>query len=274
MKRLLGLMLIGLVALQACEILDAPYKKDNIVITSDRKVLLEDYTGHRCPNCPTAASIVHQIKETYGENVVVIAVHSGSLAKLLIPPTIYDFTTGPGDIWCDYFGVEAVGFPSGLINRLERSGSRVIGPNNWATVAGEILAKSAEAEIVLDASYNETSREITVVANTNISSPVQGEKYYLTIVLTEDSIIQPQLNSNTTIGAIPVILDYVHNHVLRISLTDPWGLQINPAVIDEKQVVHLLDAASDIIPEHCHLVAFISNSKKEVIQAEEVKLIP
>ena len=33
--------------------------------SSTQNVLLEDFTGHRCGNCPTAADIAHELKEEY-----------------------------------------------------------------------------------------------------------------------------------------------------------------------------------------------------------------
>lgn len=274
MKKFLIALAIGSIILNGCDIVEAPYKKDNIQIDSKRKVLLEDYTGHQCPNCPKAGQIIHDLMEDYSENVVVIAVHSGTLAKLLVPPTLYNFTTETGDVWCDYFAIEAAGFPNGLINRKERSGNKIIAPNNWPAVVAELAAQQAEAEIQLVASYNETTREIQVSASTNIASPKSGESYFLTVVVTEDSIIKPQKNSDVSLGTIPYITNYPHMHVLRFSMTGHWGVSINPTIIDQKSFNKVLDAGSDINPGQCRIVAFISNSNKEVLQAEEVHLVP
>ncbi|HRZ41588.1 MAG TPA: Omp28-related outer membrane protein [Bacteroidales bacterium] len=270
-----GLMAVGIaVFFMACEVLDAPYKKDNIVIQSERKVLLEDYTSHECVNCPTAGKVSHELLDIYGDNVVVIAVHAGQLSKILIPPCTYNFTTATGDLWCSYFEVENQGFPNGLVNRKERSGSKIIPYNNWFTVVAEELAQPAEAELLLEADFTPSTREIEVQFSSNIKSPVPGEKYYVTIVLTEDSIIKPQKNNNATVGTTPVIMDYKHMHVLRTNITDHWGLEVNPSIIDTRTVKRTLPEGYDYLPEKCHIVAFISNANREVLQAEEIKLLP
>ncbi len=256
-----------------CDVLESPYKKDNITIQSERKVLLEDYTSHECVNCPTAGMTLHDIMDLYGDNVVVVAVHAGQLSKILIPPCTYNFTTTTGDNWCAFFEVENQGFPNGLINRKERSGSKIIPHNSWATVVAEELAQPAEAEILLDAAYNAGTGEVQVMFSTNIRTPKAGEKYFLTMVLTEDSIIKPQKNNNPAAGTTPVIMDYKHMHVLRTNLTDDWGMEVNPAIIDSRTVKKILPAGNDFIPEKCHIVAFLSNSAREVLQAEEIKLI-
>lgn len=275
MKKLWIIALALFIAVSGCDVLEEPYKKDGAVLNTDRKILLEDYTGHRCPNCPQAGKEIKNLAETFGDNIVVIAVHAGTLAKILVPPTTYNFTTETGDIWCDFFEVEKSGFPNGLINRKERSGSKIIGPANWAAVAAEQLNQPLEAEITIQASYDPVTRQISAKTTTNILKPLDGEVYTITVVLTEDSIIQPQMNLDPNLGTTPFIMTYSHNHVLRFSLTGPWGASINNTnIIEEKSFSKVLDTNSDIVPGNCRIVAFISRGNKEVIQAEEVKLIP
>jgi len=257
-----------------CDVLEEPYKKDGVALNTDRKILLEDYTGHRCPNCPQAGKEIKNLSEAFGNNIVFIAVHSGTLAKLFVPPTTYNFTTETGDIWCDFFEVEKSGFPNGLINRKERSGSKIVAPASWAAVAAEQLNMPIEAEISLEATFDAVSRLITINTATNILKPVAGEQYYLTVVLTEDSIIQPQMNLDPNLGSTPFIHDYAHNHVLRFSFNGPWGTSINSAIVEKKTFTKVLDANSDIIPKNCRIVAFIHRANKEVLQAEEAKLTP
>jgi thiol-disulfide isomerase/thioredoxin len=275
MNRILITIAALFLFLTGCDIVEAPYKKEGSVLNSSRKILLEDYTGHQCPNCPQAGKEIHNLHEAYGNNIVFIAVHAGSLAKILIPPTTYNFTTEVGDIWCDYFEIEKSGYPNGLINRKERSGSKIIPPANWATVSVEQINMAQEAEIQLTASFDPSSRKISVTATSNILSPAAGEQYYLTIVLTEDSVIKPQRNGDGTIGPTPYIMDYVHNHVLRFSMTPgAWGIPLNPNIIDQKTFTKELEISSDIKPGHCNIVAFISKGNREILQAEQVHLIP
>src|ERR1035437_3018648 len=45
--------------------------------TVQKKELLEDYTGHKCPNCPSAGVIANSILAANPDKVVAIAVHAG-----------------------------------------------------------------------------------------------------------------------------------------------------------------------------------------------------
>ena len=47
---------------------------------AQRVVLLEDFTGQRCSNCPTATAVIEQLHEAYGEALVAVGIHCGPLA--------------------------------------------------------------------------------------------------------------------------------------------------------------------------------------------------
>ena len=43
-----------------------------------RKVLIEEYTGHRCTNCPDGHRELASLHERYGDSLVAIGIHAGS----------------------------------------------------------------------------------------------------------------------------------------------------------------------------------------------------
>src|SRR6185503_2892836 len=107
------LILAGLFLVWAsCEKIDKPYIEGSHIVdtthtsTADtfftdttpqpRIVLLEDYTGHKCGNCPSAATKAAELKTLYGDKVVVMALHVGDFAKTSGTIFSYDFRTVPG----------------------------------------------------------------------------------------------------------------------------------------------------------------------------------
>ena len=46
-------------------------------VTAQRVVLLEDYTGQACVNCPNAHDVATELHEEYPENLIVVAMHAG-----------------------------------------------------------------------------------------------------------------------------------------------------------------------------------------------------
>jgi thiol-disulfide isomerase/thioredoxin len=80
----------------SCDKIEPPYRQGGVV-TAERKVLLEDYTGSRCVNCPSAARIAHDLKQVYGENLIVLGIHTGFFAFPFPPQFPLDLRTPAGE---------------------------------------------------------------------------------------------------------------------------------------------------------------------------------
>ena len=96
---------------------------DSSQISFVQNVLIEDYTGHTCPNCPEAARELQAIHDIYGDQIIGMAIHvSKSFARPYhisqAPQFQYDFRTQWGDAWDDFFGISLAGLPRGMINRV------------------------------------------------------------------------------------------------------------------------------------------------------------
>ena len=74
---ILGLLLY----FSSCDIVETPYmNNENVNIDTNsnnyvKKVLIEDFTGHLCPNCPQAANEIDAIHNIYGDQIIAIAIH-------------------------------------------------------------------------------------------------------------------------------------------------------------------------------------------------------
>src|SRR4051812_39355218 len=78
--------------LSSCDKVKEPYVKTNSsssgcpvpvfpAQTPVRKVLVEDYTGHRCVNCPPAGVTLENLRTTYPQQVIGLGVHANFWAK-------------------------------------------------------------------------------------------------------------------------------------------------------------------------------------------------
>ena len=85
----------------------------------NRPVLIEDFTGQACVNCPNATAAIHELQETYGEeNVIAVAIHCGPFAHLrsnMGNAFLSDLGTKLGDEYYTHWNIEAQ--PSVKINR-------------------------------------------------------------------------------------------------------------------------------------------------------------
>ena len=107
MKKTLFFIAIAL-CFVACNKIDSPYliqseQEDVDVVfpeldpsTVYRKILIDEYTGHLCPNCPSGHQVLEQLLDTYGDTLVAVCIHAGELAEPE-PSMPYDFRTPTGN---------------------------------------------------------------------------------------------------------------------------------------------------------------------------------
>ncbi|MCG3167732.1 MAG: hypothetical protein POELPBGB_03527 [Bacteroidia bacterium] len=273
----------------ACDIIEPPYTEGNGVDTvlcppqdfetvtnHTRKILVEDYTGHTCGNCPRAAETAASLINTYGEQVVVMAVHVGFFAQPKNnPDSSYaaDYRTEFGNELNTFFGNDAAGLPNGMVNRKPMGGSSpILSYNSWTSAVNAEVALAPVADIYIKPQYNQAGNTACADVKVEFLSALSGE-YKLSVFLTEDSVINWQKDYDATPSDIP---DYVHRHMLRTSFNGTWGEIIGTAPIaagssDIKRYSITLNSGWN--SEHLHIVAFVYNTATyEVIQAEEISL--
>lgn len=277
MMKKIFLFLSVVACFYACDKIEGPYIDENSYIpvmvefeeldfgSVYRKVLIEDYTGHTCVNCPTGHAKLDELHGIYGDTLVAIGVHAGNFAV----PTVNmpaNFATEVGNQWCNDFEVQA--FPSAIVNRV-KYGSYFFSPvGSWNNAIMQVDRSKLYAAIQLlpsgDDSRMIANAKVTIMED--ITDPVQ-----LNVLLIEDGIVAPQL---TATGVVP---DYVHNHVLRASFNGPYGKQLTDNGMVENGKAYTRAYALDWNPqwkrENCSLVAILLNmNTKEVLQVEKIDL--
>jgi hypothetical protein len=276
----LGLLLFS------CTKIDEPYATVHTLNIKDttmnwdsyppvKKVLLEDYTGHKCVNCPDAAITARSLEEQYGDQLVVMAVHAGFYSK---PDKTGEYTldlrTDAGNAWNNDFAFTS--YPNGMVNRTLFNGSRIVDPDKWGASVGQLLLVSPDFQIMISNSYNPDSRKLATTIYNRFLTSKTGE-YSLTVCIVEDSIIGAQKNSNEAIGPVPDWLGYVFNGVLRTNINGTYGEVLtttpDPDITYLARYQTTLDTA--FVERNCWVIAFVTNnSTKEVLQAEKKKIIP
>jgi hypothetical protein len=235
-----------------------------------RKVLVEDFTGHTCPNCPKAATEIKNLENLYGEKIVAIALHvSATFAEPQLPTYLADYRTAEGTAIDDFFNISSSGLPKGMINRKEIQGSPIVGFQSWGAEVSNIVNLPLDAWISIKNSYDAALNKVTTNLKIDFENSINDE-IKLCVFLVQDSTVSPQKDATAPGGKI---IDYVHNHMLRKGLTPAFGESIvtNPtAATPEIAKTYSLVLASDNVPEHCKIVAYIYKaSNYEVIQVQE-----
>lgn len=287
-KILLGLIVAVLFSLASCDVIEGPYTEGTDLDTAlcppqnfmvkeqhTRKILVEDYTGHTCGNCPDAAKTAENIKNTYGEQIVLMAVHVGFFAEPYPDPNGEfgaDYRTPVGDDLDQEFGASAAGLPRGMVNRKPVNGSPVLAHGGWASVVQGLVNNAPNADIQILTNYDQATRTACADVEVKVLSGISDE-LKVCVFLTEDSIVSWQKDYGSSPSNIP---DYVHRHMLRASFNGTWGASMGTApysagTMDTLRYSMVLDSAWSA--PHCSVVAFVYNaSSLEVLQAEEAHL--
>ncbi len=272
---LLALIVVG------CDKVDPPYIENNpgsgtdTSTTYTRKVLVEDFTGHTCGNCPRAAEAAHTLLQLYGEQVVVVAVHMGFFAEPKSNPDgsfAYDFRTTAGSEIDVQFGIDPTGLPRGMINRKDVGGSPILAYAAWESVVVGIISEAPDIKIELSNSYNESSRLLDVTADVTFLNGLNGTFKIVTLLL-EDSIVNWQLDYLATPNSIET---YMHRHVLRNSISSTWGDQIAQGSISSGTTTsnsYSITIDNSWLDSKCSVVVYVYDAGSyEVIQAETLKV--
>lgn len=261
-------------ALTSCDIIEEPVCLDCQAEASNMKILLEDFTGHQCGNCPRAHEQLEILEETYGENLIVVALHAGGFAATF-PAAGYvpDYTTEMGDELLTLYDADNEGLPVGMVNRRTWADGKVLQKfASWGTQISTILAETPQLSIELSA---EMSDNETLDVDADLTYFAAGNSdHHLVVIVTEDSIYSKQSDYDLSSGYVS---DYHHKHMMRGSITSGnFGEQLTSNTIAIGEIFsreYQFAWNTDWDASNCHIVAYvIDNTTKEIIQAEQVSI--
>jgi len=232
-------------------------------VVPQRVVLLEDFTGQNCVNCPAAHERIEQLVEQYGDALIPVAIHCGGFGVSVTNKRFTGLMQPEGDVYNDRWGID--GWPKGVINR--RGGAQ--NPDEWATTLRTELGREPLLAIDLDASLSDDGKTINVGCTLKPFSDVKDAK--LTVWVVEDGIVARQVDANGN-----RMDDYVHDHVFRAVMTD-----VNGDAVTLKNAMHVTKEYSVAVREsenekwntaNLSIVAFVETSDG-VGQAARVRLV-
>jgi hypothetical protein len=262
----------------SCEKITPPFKQSVIPDDSDdteiyvQKVLIEDFTGAKCGNCPKAHDKIEELKALYKGKIISIAIHSGDFAKPNLPPYTtytYDFRTTIGNELTDFFHPD---FPSGLINRMKINNTWAQVWSIWGNIIDTLVTKQPKIELEIVNIYDTISRILQSTIKSDILLNLNAN-LKLCVYITEDSIVSWQTDYR---HIPPDVSNYVHHHVLRGSLnpTNPaWGESLSHGPVQAGksfQSIFSITLDNKWNEKHCSVVAFVyDDNTKEILQVEE-----
>ena len=236
-----------------------------------RSVLIEDYSGVGCVNCPIAAKKITEAAIPHGDKVVIVALHGNNT----------DIGTPSKEDPKGLYSPEAATY----LDRLQFDGSLPIATFNRRPIASNSdkpFSKSfpqwpAEMQSIrelpqlykINLQVSESDRKVTTRCTATALDQTEAAaapELYLQLWLIEDDIVAPQHFRKELDKA------YQHNHIFRQTLNgidgEPYGLgkSYDKTSAIEREVIE---------PNHCSVVAILYDHKTgEVYEVAKAPLSP
>lgn len=286
MKKIFALIALGAVLISSCDKIpkgervkdtgkscgDCTADPSEAFVTT-KQVLMEEFTAMKCTYCPDGTRIANDIKSQYGDQFIIVALHTGALAA---PEADFpnDFTTEEGKELYKLAGNASQ--PASLIDRLDYGTNEFVKFRQggmWANEVDEILTQQpiADIGILAEVSFDGATREVCLTTKFKAVKDLSNRDLYWTGYLLESGIIAPQKDGQNTID------DYEHNHMFRTSFNGTYGVPlpetfsgaVDSVACDSRQ----LTLKDEYVPENCSVVVFVyDNATFEVLQAVEMHL--
>lgn len=243
-------------------LIPVPFLPEDLI---QRNVLIEDFTGQNCPNCPTAAEVIEGLEEGYGEHLIGVSIHSGGLSL-----------KGKSGLWTEFgetrFAKLGTNLPQPTV-RVDRTSAIFTGgaevQNGLHSAVRTQLQKGTPITIgnytsqVVDESTNTLDYSVSVGSTQDIEVQVQ-------VWIMEDGIVARQSMPDGSHNK-----EYVHKGVLRVSMTTPDGetLKLEAGQTKELNLSYMLPLSNWEYP-NCHAVVIVSlPNDGEVLQVAKFSLL-
>ncbi len=266
--------------------------KNNSTINGSRKILIEDYTGHQCINCPRAAEAAEAIVTANPGKVVVLANHVTGTFAAPYNDSVYkeEFRNPTSTAWDAAFGMSSSsGLPIGMVNRQTPFPQHYPA---WASLAGPALAKPWSAKLDITTYYDTVKYYINVKVKTTFKTAWPND-VNLIVAFTQDNIISDQKDGAPPVGSTmdPNLaahrLNYRFDNIV-LGAFDPFGEMIKQGPVNANDTItksygcfllakNFFNKPSlpivTINDKYINAVAFVYDAvTKEVLQVEKLKI--
>jgi hypothetical protein len=271
---LLGAILLGVIA---CDVIPVNEREEKTETTDEwngQYILLEDFTGVRCVNCPETGEEMEKLKNIFGEKLIVVALHSTGLD--LSRPIVNSNITSPdsngnnqdlrnvkAEEFRLFYNVQA--FPNSIF--MQRNEML-----NKDQLYGKVLSVYKDtAKAAMTVSANSTESTITIGITGSFMCDYSGGDINVSVMILEDELIVAQ---STPDGKVDY--NYTQNHVLRDMATPAWGTTVLTGAVSSGAGFYLNTsvAINSVWKKNkLNIVAILlDNNTKDVIQVSSVKL--
>lgn len=228
---------------------------------AERNVLLEDFTGQNCINCPAAHRIIEALEEQYGSHLIAVSIHAGHFGISATNTRYTGLMQEEGNIYNDRYGIES--YPQGVVNGKKPP----LNADQWATAVYDEISVATPLSIDIDATYDAESKQIKTQCTLSSGSAIEGA---LVVWVVESAIVARQEDINE--GRIN---NYIHNNVFRACVNGIDGESVEVSangVVNKDYSIAVRESDTESWnPENLAIVAFVRNDT-EVVQAAKTNV--
>jgi len=254
---------------------DTTYISSTAITETPKNVLLEEFSGVKCSNCPKGNQKTKLFHSTYPSRITVLTVHNDFLASPY--PNNVDLRCEDADILAAAPIGPVPSKPSTYINRIKYPSFtyRVVDDiDSWENFINAEMAMSSPINMVLEKIYVDVNeRKFRYRVTLSFSEAMQNLS--LGFALSESEIIAEQLDGSTH------IYDYEHEWVLRGFITSVLGESLSEEIVANTVIIKEFEIdldESDYNPNgdwkinNMEVVAFIRTNNEEILQSTKVEL--
>lgn len=223
----------------------------------NRNVLMIEFTGQNCVNCPTAHEVIEGYEKDYGSRFISVSIH-GYAAQMGLPNTMAQaLGTDDGVEYNKMFGIES--WPNAVIDW--NSGKLGNNYGKWLETITADMAKQTYLEIDPKATLADGKIEVTATLSSEYKT-YSDVKYM--VWLSESGITAMQI---TPSGAMN--LTYVHNNVFRASLCGLTGEAVTVEAGKPLTLTRSIEKNQNWVAEKMDAVVFAYTDAEGVIAVEK-----
>ena len=230
-----------------------------------KMVLIKDFTGARCVNCPAAAEYAHNLQHQLDEDhIFIMSVHAGFLAQPM--GQFPNFLTDEGTEWYNnhdsnpLFTVDHVALTDGNSLKVEQIDTPVV----------TALDEEQSFEIVIGRQFDPTSRQVQVNIQA-VSLTDRDGHFFITACLVEDNIVGWQIIPGGTDK------EYVFHNVFRGTLNGAYGESFEDHNVDSDDTFSFsynTEINADYNADECYVVVYVydRNQGDKILQTAVKKI--
>jgi hypothetical protein len=247
---------------------------------TDRNVLIEDFTGHKCIYCPAAAVEAENIEAANPGRVFVSAVHASPNGLGAFQSTdatfIHDFTCPAALEIGQYFGNEwsgspFTGNPFGSVSRYDSgNGFPVQSPTSWSNTANTLLtANDLKVNIQAATNFFPSTSGLFVHVEAEVLDQALTNELKLVVQLHEDSLVAPQKYPGGSSYPNDINDNYVHRDVLVGTIDGrTFGQTLDDGHLDGNGKYYFnysYELPAQYDPSNMHLIIYVRDNVTEEI---------